>query len=262
MDWGYGTYELTAGVLAPLSDAVVGAAQLLPGELVADVATGTGNCALAAARAGATVVGVDPAARLLDVARSRAAAEGLVARFVEGQAASLPLEDDAVDCATSVMGVIFEPDGAAAVAELRRVVRPGGRIVMTAWTADGAVHRAGSLLRTAVAEAFPGMPETTGTDWTDRVVLKELFAGCHVYLGRRTMAFTGASPAVWFADQEEHHPVWRGVKTVLDQVPGAWEGLRERSVELLSAANEDPSGFRVSSGWWLLRADVPHYADR
>lgn len=255
MDWGFGSYELTAEVLAPIADLVVGSAGIAPGETVADVATGTGNCALVAARRGATVVGVDPAARLLDVARSRAADEGLVVRFVEGSATSLPLEDDAVDCATSVMGVIFEPDGPAAVAELLRVVRPGGRILLTSWTSDGPIHRAGALLREAVSLAYPALPAPAGTDWSDEAVLRELLPGCE--LQRHEAGFTAESPAAWFADQEAHHPIWAQLRIVLSTVDGAWESLRDRTVEMLAEANEDPDAFHVTSGFWLLRAELP-----
>jgi len=73
IDWGAGHYETTAAQLAPAA-AAVQRASLRPGERVLDLGCGTGNAALLAARAGTTVTGVDPAARLLKVAQDRAAA--------------------------------------------------------------------------------------------------------------------------------------------------------------------------------------------
>src|SRR5882757_10553132 len=104
IDWGTGRYEETAGQLLPASEAVVEAARVRAGERVLDVGCGTGNAALLAARAGARVIGVDPAARLLEVARAAATAEGLDAAFVEGEAAALPLDDASADAVLSVFG--------------------------------------------------------------------------------------------------------------------------------------------------------------
>ena len=85
-DWGIGNYEATALELEPAAQHVVSAVHLAPGEHVLDVACGTGNAALLAARAGAVVTGLDGAQRLIEVARSRAAADGLEASFVVGDA--------------------------------------------------------------------------------------------------------------------------------------------------------------------------------
>ena len=93
MDWGRGQYERTALALFPAAEAVVRAARLLPGQRLLDVGCGTGNVALIAARAGAHVTGVDPATRLLDVARALARSEGLRLQLFPGEDSSLPLPD-------------------------------------------------------------------------------------------------------------------------------------------------------------------------
>src|SRR4051794_12208561 len=97
IDWSVGEYESTAAELAPAAEHVVRLAAPQPEERVVDVGCGTGNASLAVARAGARVTGVDPAARLLEVARSSAAAEGLDAEFVAGDAQALPFEAGAFD---------------------------------------------------------------------------------------------------------------------------------------------------------------------
>jgi ubiquinone/menaquinone biosynthesis C-methylase UbiE len=139
VDWGRGQYERTADALVPAAEAVVSAAKLLPGERVVDVGCGTGNVALIAARAGVQATAVDPAARLLDVARALAKGEGLDVQLLPGEVASLPLPDGSVDAVLSNFGVIFAPEPAAAVAEMIRVLAPEGRIVFSAWLPGGAI---------------------------------------------------------------------------------------------------------------------------
>src|SRR4051794_29093284 len=142
VDWGVGRYEDTALQLLPAARVVVDRAEPQPGERVVDVGCGTGNAALLAAERGARVTGVDPAARLLGVAREQAAARGLDAAFTAGEAAALPLEDGEADVVLSVFAVIFASDARAAAAELARVTAPRGRIVLSAWIPRGAVHDA------------------------------------------------------------------------------------------------------------------------
>jgi ubiquinone/menaquinone biosynthesis C-methylase UbiE len=120
IDWGAGHYETTAVQLAPAAAVAVQRASLRPGERVLDLGCGTGNAALLAVRADATVTGVDPAARLLAVARDRAAAEGAQVDFTPGDAASIPLAEASVDAIVSVFAVIFAPDPGAAAAEMCR----------------------------------------------------------------------------------------------------------------------------------------------
>jgi ubiquinone/menaquinone biosynthesis C-methylase UbiE len=105
IDWGLGHYEQTATELEPVAEHVVALAGLLPGERVVDLATGTGNGALLAARLGAVVTGLDAAPRLIDVARERSANEGVEASFVVGNLESLPFEDGVFDVALSVLGL-------------------------------------------------------------------------------------------------------------------------------------------------------------
>src|SRR5436305_15136046 len=110
LDWSLGRYERTAGQLLPAARLVVERAAPAAGDRVVDVGCGTGNAALLAAERGARVTGVDPATRLLEVARERAAARGLDADFATGDAAHLPVGDGEADVVLSVFGVIFAPD--------------------------------------------------------------------------------------------------------------------------------------------------------
>lgn len=137
LDWSVGRYEQTAEQLLPAARVAVEHAAPIKGEHVVDVGCGTGNAALLAAAQGARVTGVDPAKRLLEVARELAKERKLDATFVSGEAAALPLRDGEADVVLSVFGVIFAPDPGAAATELTRVARPAGRIILTAWIPEG-----------------------------------------------------------------------------------------------------------------------------
>ncbi|MDX6411146.1 MAG: hypothetical protein QOE91_662 [Gaiellaceae bacterium] len=95
------------------------------------MATGTGEVALRAARAGADVTGLDIAPALLELARAKPGAEAI--RFDLGDARSLPYEDAAFDIVASNFGIIFAPGQETVAGELARVTRPGGRLGLTAW---------------------------------------------------------------------------------------------------------------------------------
>jgi demethylmenaquinone methyltransferase/2-methoxy-6-polyprenyl-1,4-benzoquinol methylase len=101
---------------------------------VLDVATGTGDLAIAIARArpGATVIGLDPSPAMLAIAARKLARAGLVARVElrAGDAQALPFASCELDAATIAFGIRNVPDRALALRELARVVRPGGRIAI------------------------------------------------------------------------------------------------------------------------------------
>ena len=174
LDWSLGNYEHTAAQLLPAARVVVDRAAPAAGERVADVGCGTGNAALLAAARGARVTGVDPAPRLLEVAREQAAARGLAATFAPGGAAALPLTDGDADVVLSVFGVIFAPDAAAAAAELARVAAPAGRIVLSAWVPEGAIHDAVQVAQEAVRRAIGAPAGTPPFAWHDRDALAGL----------------------------------------------------------------------------------------
>ena len=248
-DWGLGEYEKTAARLMPAAEVAVAALGDLAGRRVLDVATGTGNAALLAARGGASAVGVDLAERLLEVARAAAAAESLDASFVAGDAAALPFEDDAFDAAVSVFGVIFA-DASTAARELVRVVKPGGRIVVTTWTTGGATPKVLDLVRRALDGPPPPPPR-----WSDPDVVRSLFSPHRVEIAEQRLPFTAASARAYLDEQFVSHPMWLAGQAAIE-ARGKTAEVREGALRIFEESNEDPDAFRTTSGYYVVTVDV------
>jgi len=135
--WASGDYSAVASLIVSVAERLVDRADLRAGSRVLDVATGTGNAAIAAARLGADVVGIDYVDSLLDRGRERAAAEGLHVDLRPGDAEDLPFPDGSFDAVLSVFGSMFAPDHVQTAGEIARVTRPGGTIALASWTPDG-----------------------------------------------------------------------------------------------------------------------------
>jgi SAM-dependent methyltransferase len=138
--WSDGDFSMVAGLVNYVAEDLAEALEIVPDERVLDVACGSGNMALAAARrAWGNTVGSDFVPALLERGRERAAAERLDVEFVEADAQDLPFGDASFEVVTSVFGAMFAPDQQKTAAELLRVTKPGGRIGMANWTPDGGV---------------------------------------------------------------------------------------------------------------------------
>jgi SAM-dependent methyltransferase len=255
VDWSLGRYELTAAQLLPAARVVVDRVAPVDGERVVDIGCGTGNAALLAAARGAHVTGVDPAARLLEVARQSASAQGLDATFAAGRAEALPLADGTVDAAMSVFGVIFATDPAAAAAEMARVTAPRGRVVLSAWIPGGPIsdmaRATGAAIRQALGMPEPGPPFA----WHDRDALAGLLGayGFEVELDEHRHAFAADSARAYLESEFASHPLWVAGRAILEP-RGAAEDLRARALAILEAGNEDPAAFRVTSRYVVARA--------
>ena len=170
--WASGDFAVIASRMALISERLVDDADLRAGWRVLDVATGSGNAAIAAARLGCDVVGIDYVPALLDRARVRAEAEGFAIEFVEGDAESLPFPDDSFDAVTTVLGSMFAPDHERAAAELLRVCRPGGVIANVSWTPAGYL---GEMFRTMGAHVPPPAGVHSPLLWGTEAHLLDLF---------------------------------------------------------------------------------------
>jgi SAM-dependent methyltransferase len=137
--WIAGDFGQIARSYAPGATAFIERLHIEPGSTVLDVACGTGNLALPAARAGAIVAGIDIAPNLIEQARQNAANEGLSVRFEEGDAEALPYADASFDTVVTMFGAMFAPRPDFVASELKRVCKPGGVIAMANWTPTGLI---------------------------------------------------------------------------------------------------------------------------
>ena len=163
-----------------------------------DVACGSGQLALWAARDGVKVTGVDIAHNLVKRAQARAQAEGLSARFMEGDAENLPFEDGSFDVVTSLIGAMFAPRPEVVARELLRVCSPGGTIAMGNWTPEGFV---GQMFKTFAKFIAPsGMPAPVL--WGDEDVVRERLASgvTDLTMRRRDNLFTYPFPPAEVVD--------------------------------------------------------------
>jgi SAM-dependent methyltransferase len=139
--WMAGDFGQIARYTARCAEEFVDRLQIQPGARVLDVACGTGNLAIPAARKTAEVTGVDIAPNLLAQARQRAADENLRVTFDEGDAEQLPYADAQFDVVMTMFGAMFGPRPEVVAAELARVCRPGGTIAMANWTPESFVAK-------------------------------------------------------------------------------------------------------------------------
>jgi ubiquinone/menaquinone biosynthesis C-methylase UbiE len=170
--WAGGDFHAVAARIVLVAEQLVDSADLRAGWRVLDVATGSGNAAIAAARLGCDVVGVDYVPSLLERGRERATAEGLHVTLLDGDAEALPFPNRSFDAVTSVFGAMFAPDQRRAASELVRVTRPGGTIALSSWTPDGFI---GDLFRTVAAHVPPPPGVASPMLWGTRKHLEELF---------------------------------------------------------------------------------------
>lgn len=191
--WASGDYSAVAARIPIISEQLCDSADLRAGWRVLDVAGGSGNTALAAARCGCEVVSVDYVPALLERARERALAEGLAVEAIVGDAEALPVADASFDGVVSALGVMFAPDHQRAAAELLRACRPGGTIALANWTPDGFI---GGLFATTGAHVPPPAGLTPPSRWGTEEHVRALFGdGVRTLRAtRRTYTFRARSP--------------------------------------------------------------------
>jgi SAM-dependent methyltransferase len=255
--WTIGDYPELARAIANVGELVAERAGAGPGESLLDVATGSGNVAIPAALAGASVTGLDLTPRLLEAARERAAQAGAEVDFIEGDAEGLPFEDASFEAVTSCFGVMFAPRQPIAAAELVRVARPGAKIVFTAWTPEGLNGRmfktVGSYMPTPPPELVPPVM------WGDEDHVRSLFADSGVELAfeRHMASFEHESAEGWFEYNERVLGPMVMAKSFLEP-QGRWEELRAELVQLYIDGNEADDGtFRASAEYLLSVARLP-----
>ncbi|MBV9002924.1 MAG: class I SAM-dependent methyltransferase [Solirubrobacterales bacterium] len=229
--WASGDYSAIGARIVLMAERLVESAGLRAGDAVLDVATGTGNAAIAAARCGCEVTGVDYVEALLERGRERAAAEGLSITFAEGDAEQLPYADDSFDAVLSCVGVMFTPDHEQAAAELVRVCRPGGTMALANWTPSGFV---GAMFRTVAAHVPPPAGLRPPGLWGTREHLEQLFGNAvsDLTLTGREFVFRFRSPTEFV---EVFRSYYGPVRKAFDALDGS--GRDRLSVDLAALAD-------------------------
>ncbi len=191
--WTIGDYPVIARHLLAISVETVEAAGVRAGDRVLDVGVGNGNAAIEAARRGAKVTGIDLTPAQIERAEARCAREGVTVDLRVGNAEFLEVPDASFDVVLSVMGVIFAPGHARAVAEMARVCRPGGTVAITTWAAGGWSGR--WRARAAAFLPAPAAGNPAPDEWgdADEVVQRFATAGLAASVEQRSFAFRFAS---------------------------------------------------------------------
>jgi ubiquinone/menaquinone biosynthesis C-methylase UbiE len=199
--WATGDFAMIGWNTVFPGEILCEAVGLRAGQAVLDVATGSGNTALAAARRNCDAVGIDYVPALVDRARERAASERLPARFEVGDCEDIPFPDAAFDVVLSVYGSMFAPRPEQAAQELLRVCRPGGKIGMANWTPDGFWGQTFGLQARYVPPPAGLRPPT---EWGTEQRLRELFGD-----GIRSMEITKRSALFRYRDTQHWIDVFR-----------------------------------------------------
>ena len=245
-----------AGDYAAVSDAITDAfvpelllARVPPLGEVLDVATGTGNVALKAAVAGATTTGLDLTPELLETARGRAAELGVSVTWVEGDAEALPFTDASFDRVYSAFGIQFAPRHAVVAAELLRVCRPGGAVVLANWTPEGVI---GDLFR-IMGRYLPKPPPFVSPPalWGSEAHVRELFDGAALEFQRETTPLRFASVEHYISFNETYYgPTIKARERLTEE--GSWAACRREIVDMVEARNEATDGSLLVPAEYLV----------
>jgi SAM-dependent methyltransferase len=247
--WTAGDFLPIAQSFAPGAEEFIARLALRQGESVLDVACGTGNLAIPAARAGARVTGIDIAPNLIAEARLEARSAGLTMAFEVGNAEALPYGDGQFDTTVTMFGAMFAYRPARAAAELLRVTRPAGRVAMANWTPEGFI---GKMLRvhTSLVPPPSGVPSPLG--WGQEEVVRERFGDGVISLSctRRTLELRFPFPpaAVTELFATAYGPT---VTTLRATDPDGSSRLRDELTRLFQQHNRATDGTTVVEGEYL-----------
>ncbi|HYF25991.1 MAG TPA: methyltransferase domain-containing protein [Baekduia sp.] len=248
--WASGNYDAMVGQLLPMGEVCAEAAGAAPGIRLLDVAAGSGNTAVAAARRGAQVVASDLTPELFEAGRRRAAEAQVAIEWVEADAEDLPFDDGGFDAVTSTVGVMFAPRQSVAAAELARVTRPGGRLALCSWAPDGYIGRFFAL----TGEFLGGPPpvEAPPTRWGTEAGVRELLGDAfELRCEERTLTFSWPSIEEMEAVAEENFGPTIMARAALEPA-GRWPEYQEAARRLAREWSADASRAEIPATYLLV----------
>jgi len=242
--WGTGDYRAVAEKVTSIAEVLIPRANIEPGMDVLDVACGTGNASIPAARLGARVTGLDLSPGLVAIARERGAEAGVQIDWLEGDAQSLPFDDDSFDRVISAIGHMFAPDHQRTADELRRVCRPDGRIAIACWTPVGAI---GEMFK-RLGAISPAPPEGSQPPvlWGTEEHVRELL-GDSVEFERNHVEFNEPSPESYVDFMLTSFPPLIAMRAELGD-----EVVRETYLDWANDVNEADDGMLRYRGEYLV----------
>jgi ubiquinone/menaquinone biosynthesis C-methylase UbiE len=234
--WESGDFGQIAQSIENFAEEFMARQPLRPGARLLDVACGTGNLAIIAARQGCVVHGIDIAANLLSQAHARAAGAGLAIDFKEADAEALPFANDHFDLTVSMFGVMFTPQPSVATAELGRVTKPGGQIALANWTPEGFIGKMFGVFKAHLPPPPVGVPSPMewGHEATVQNRLQKGFTDVRLKrrIGLMRYPFPPAETVEFF--RRYYGPTLRAFESLS---PGSQEALRRDLVELQTRHN-------------------------
>lgn len=200
-----GRYDEISRSIADAIEHAVERVGAKPGERILDLATGTGwaSRVLAQRFPGAKVIGADIADQMLDYARATAARHELPIEYVHADAERLPFADGELDGVVSTFGVMFAGNPEAAAAEIARVVKPGGRVVLATWKADSNVFEMFGVMKRHMPAPPAGVtPPPSPFEWGKVARVEALLAT------KFDLRFEGGTNRFRYASGEEAWQLW------------------------------------------------------
>jgi SAM-dependent methyltransferase len=240
--WASGDYAMVERSGVIMSELLCEAVDVRAGQTVLDVACGSGNTALAAARRFCRVTGVDYVPALLEHGRQRAAVERLDISYIEADAVSLPFPDESFDVVLSTFGVMFAPNQERTASELLRVCRRGGKIGLANWTPDGLQAE---FFRVVGRHVPPPSSRTPPTAWGTEERLRVLFGNGIASLRAKRQGYVLRyhSPEHWIEYYRTHFGPILTAFDALDE-PGK-QALAKDLLDILRRRNQSNDGTLV-----------------